>query len=334
MIYLAAFFGGMLLNLMPCVLPVLGLKLSKPSPHFVLGLLTVFAALATLSTTLGLTWGSQFNYPWFNAAMAGVVFAFALSLFGLWEMPARYSGSSKMGPFMKGILSTLLATPCSGPLLGSVFAFTLGQPSWVVYSVFMTVGLGMSTPYILAMMFRVPLPKPGAWMENLKVACGFLLMGTVIWLLTGVAERLLFPALVMLLLIGFVCWTRRWWLVPIIALPFLVIPSETLPWRPYSHAAFAEYEFDGRPMLIDFTAKLCLTCKTNEAFVLNTAAVKRAVERHGVVPLVADVADPECAEKLQALGYNSVPVIVIVKDGKVTILPDLVSKQQVLDALD
>src|SRR5690349_10252626 len=144
MIYLFAFLGGLILNFMPCVLPVLGLKLlSKPSWSYVAGIMSVFMALATLCSAFGFAWGAQFNHPAFSIGLVGVVFAFALSLFGVWDIPASWSGDVS-GPFWKGVLATVLATPCSGPLLGSVFAFALGASPLTVYSLFAAVGLGMS----------------------------------------------------------------------------------------------------------------------------------------------------------------------------------------------
>jgi len=180
-VLLSAFLGGLILNLMPCVLPVIGLKLLtfvEQSHHsrariftlnvwYSLGLMSVFMVLATFAAgaSLGLrdqnlSWGEQFSSPTFNIVMSCVVFTMALSFLGVWEIPIPgFAGSGKAaelathegaaGAFSKGVLSTVLATPCSGPFLGSVFGFLLRQPAVTIYAIFATIGLGMATPYLV-----------------------------------------------------------------------------------------------------------------------------------------------------------------------------------------
>ena len=130
------------------------------------GLFAVFFVLATLSVAANvglaesnLAWGEQFTSWKFNVAMAGIVFAFALSFLGVWELPIPgfigekaghvQSQEGPAGSFFKGVLSTVLATPCSGPFLGPVFGFTLTQPTSVTYAVFGAIATGMALPYIL-----------------------------------------------------------------------------------------------------------------------------------------------------------------------------------------
>jgi suppressor for copper-sensitivity B len=338
MIFLLAFIGGLLLNLMPCVLPVLALKatsLHDDYRWYVAGMMSVFGVLATLSVALGLAWGEQFNYQWFSIALTGLVFAMGLSFLGVWELPQPGIRQGEVGSFGRGVLTTLLATPCSGPFLGPVFGATLGQHPATVYTIFACVGAGMSAPYLAMPLTRRLLPKPGAWMVTLRQVAGFALIGTSIWLLRSVSDRWLFPTLIALLGVGVGCWSRRksgWVVAAAVAwAAFYTAPSDILPWQPYSAVRMTEARAEGRPVMVEFTAKWCLTCQLNEA-ILNTAAIKRAVERDNVACLRAEMND-ETAALLRSLGYNSVPVLAIY-GNKTIVLPDLISKQQVLDALE
>ncbi len=185
------FLGGVLLNLMPCVFPVIGLKVLSFVEQagesrgrvlmlniwYSLGLLSVFLVLATLAVLLGLGWGHLFQLPEFKIALACVVFVFALSFLGIWEIPIPgFVGSGKAqelaykegptGAFLKGALTTVLATPCTGPFMGPALGWALQQPPTITYSVFASVGLGMASPYLLIgafprLMTFLPRPAPG-----------------------------------------------------------------------------------------------------------------------------------------------------------------------------
>ena len=173
-IILLGFLGGLILNLMPCVLPVIGLKLLsflEQSGHrwqralalnlwYSLGLISVFLVLATLAVTLGLGWGQLFGYSGFDIALAAVVFTMGLSFLGVWEIPIPgFVGRGKTlelaekegaaGAFVKGVLTTLLATPCGAPLLASALTWAVGQPPIKTYAVFTAAGLGMASPYLV-----------------------------------------------------------------------------------------------------------------------------------------------------------------------------------------
>ncbi|WP_417452815.1 protein-disulfide reductase DsbD family protein [Kiloniella sp.] len=211
-----ALLGGFILNLMPCVLPVLSLKLMSVIKHektdqqgirksFVatsLGILTSFWILAAAASLLKVTgfsvgWGIQFQQPLFLIAMSGIVSLFAANLFGWFEflapggvMNRAVSVSEKQGAsgdFLKGMFATLLATPCSAPFLGTAVGFALARGTWEIFAIFTFLGIGMSLPYlIVAAKPRLAtfLPKPGTWMIWLKGVLGILLLGTVAWLLS------------------------------------------------------------------------------------------------------------------------------------------------------
>ncbi len=229
-----AFLGGLILNLMPCVLPVISLKLfsflqqageSKGrimalNLWYTAGLMSVFLVLAALTALLGHAWGEQFTLPWFKIALTALVFVMALSFLGVWEIPipgfAGGRGAVELqqkegaaGAFFKGVFATILATPCSGPFLGALFGFLLGQSAVVVFVIFGAVGLGMAAPYLLLGAFPGLvrfLPKPGAWMETLKELMGFFLLGTVVFLFTTMHHRYFVPTLTLLVGLWLACW--------------------------------------------------------------------------------------------------------------------------------
>ena len=244
---LFAFVGGLLLNIMPCVLPVVALKIfglvkmagdhpgrvKRLGGFFSLGILASFVALALLVIVLRTVgeqvgWGFQFQEPAFIVAMSAVVFAFGLSLFGVFEIRppaaavtgvstviARTEGSGKgyAGSFTEGVFATVLATPCTAPFLGSALGFAFSQPWYVTMGIFLGAGAGMALPYVLLTMrpaWTKFLPKPGEWMESLKQFMGFLLMGTVLWLLYILGKQLGMEAVIwttaFLIVVAIACW--------------------------------------------------------------------------------------------------------------------------------
>ncbi len=230
------FLGGLILNLMPCVLPVIGLKILSFVEQtgqsrrqalvlniwYSLGLLSVFVVLASLAVFISLGWGQLFSFTAFNVALAAVVFTMGLSCLGVWEIPIPgLLGTGKandlsqregaVGAFCKGVLTTILATPCSGPFLASALAWAVGQPPLKTYAVFFSVGIGMASPYLLIGVFPGLirfLPKPGPWMDTFKQVMGFVLLGTVAYLLTLVPWVSMVPTVAFL----FGLWAACWWI--------------------------------------------------------------------------------------------------------------------------
>jgi thiol:disulfide interchange protein len=218
---LLGFIGGLILNLMPCVLPVISLKIFgfmrqagdsraeilKHGLAFAAGIFVWFLGLAAVIIALKsagseVTWAFQFQNPWFNYAIGAVVLVFALNLFGVFEivLPGRAaqgiaeagSHGGLAGSFAQGVLATLLATPCTAPFLGTALGFAFSQSAAVICAVFAAVAGGMALPYLLLsaqpgwMKF---LPKPGAWMERLKQFMGFPLLATLLWLLYVIGQQ-------------------------------------------------------------------------------------------------------------------------------------------------
>ncbi len=235
-ILVLAVIGGLILNAMPCVLPVLSLKVfafvksaGQGRSHLVMGTLATtagilasfwaLAAAAVLAARAGAAvgWGIQFQQPAFVTFLAVVMVLFALNMWGLFEIPlpqslARVGGSGPRegvgGHFVSGLFATLMATPCSAPFLGTAIGFALSQKAPVVFAVFTAVGLGFALPYLLLAAFPAAaklLPKPGVWMITFKHVMGFLLAAAAIWLFYVLAaqvtaERLAFIQIALLAL--------------------------------------------------------------------------------------------------------------------------------------
>jgi thiol:disulfide interchange protein/DsbC/DsbD-like thiol-disulfide interchange protein len=242
---LFAFLGGLILNLMPCVLPVLSLKVlrfvnqasegrGKAFGHgliFSAGVLVSFWLLAGLLLALKagghqLGWGFQLQTPEFVLVLAGFMFLFGLNLLGVFEIGTSLTGlggralarGGWIGSFLNGVVATVVATPCTAPFMGSALGFSLSQPDWVAMLIFTALGLGMATPYLVLSASPALLrlvPKPGAWMESLKHVMGFFLMGTVIWLawVLGVqaGPNAVAILLITLLLLGVGAWIYGCW---------------------------------------------------------------------------------------------------------------------------
>ncbi len=224
-----AFLGGMIMNIMPCVLPVIAIKVLSfvqqagesrsrifaLNVTYAIGVIAVFLGLGTLATFARIGLGQLFQYDGFNVVMACVVFAMGLSLLGVFEfqLPGSGVGANEheglAGAFFTGILATLLATPCIGPFVSGVLVWSVTQPAAVIYLIWGTLGLGMASPYLLIGLFPSlinRMPRPGMWMVRFKEFSGFVLMATVIFLINSISPALLVPTLVILLGIALALW--------------------------------------------------------------------------------------------------------------------------------
>jgi thiol:disulfide interchange protein len=299
-VLILAFLAGLILNVMPCVLPVIGLKIMSfvqqaggnrweifsLNMWFSFGMLTVFWILAGAAAFANKGWGEHFQSVGFTVTLTGVVFAFGLSFLGVWEIPipgfvssgTMQKTAAKEGPagaFSKGVLSTVLATPCAGPLIVPAVSWAVTQPPSLTFLAFTFIGLGMATPYLLIGLFPrliSHLPKPGAWMETFKQLMGFLLMATVVWLFTSLEAKWVIPTLTLLLGIGLACWyigrvpltvsqrdrAMAWALSLLITavsvvLGFIVF-AQTHEWEPFTQVTLDNHRKEGRTVLVDFTA--------------------------------------------------------------------------------
>jgi thiol:disulfide interchange protein DsbD len=369
-----ALIGGLILNVMPCVLPVISLKIfgfvsdagERPDRAFrlalafsagILGCFALLAAIVSFFRAVGaqVGWGFQFQDYRFVLVIACLVFAFALNLFGVFELTvsARATGGlarlaaghGYAGAFFQGAFATILATPCTAPFLGTASAFAFTQPAWATFLIFFSIGIGMALPYLLLAIqpkWLRYLPKPGDWMVRLKQLLGFLLLATLLWLswivgrLRGVDGMVVLGGL--LLIIGILAWIKGSFWTPVsstrsrvlaalsmvgvlaIALGsynFVTAPSE-IPWQTFSQQSLDNALQSGRPIFVDFTADWCLTCKANERFALDIAPVRQAFVQHRVVMLRADWThgDPEITQILKEHGRAGVPMYLFYPGGK------------------
>lgn len=379
---LFAFLGGMILNLMPCVLPVISLKVmsfvklsgekrSLTLRHglwFSLGVLFSFwilagAILIFRSYGQAVGWGFQLQEPIFVVVLAALMFVFALSLFGIFEWGlifASWAGqtqaekaqktSGMAGSFFSGVLATAVATPCTGPFLGSAVGFALTLPAYQALLIFTSLGLGMCFPYLILAGFPRLLrfmPKPGAWMETFKQLMGFVLLASVVWLMwVFSAQTNSFSVVCLvagLLLFAFGAWIygrgggpsvgkakRISAYIATVMCFFIGTQAILLPkqswsqgeaiasgdnhwkgWEPFSPQRVAELRAQGTPVFIDFTAKWCLICQANH-FVLASEEIEQKFAQQGVVKMVADWTknDPVITKELSKFGRNSVPLYV------------------------
>ncbi len=395
LVMLAGLVGGFILNFMPCVLPVIGLKILsfaeqagrsraqilKLNIWYALGTLTVFMVLATLASlaSLGLgstnlNWGEQFSFTSFNVVMVGIVFVMALSFLGVWEIPIPgFVGSGKagelatregvVGAFSKGVMATILATPCSGPALGPVFGFTLQAPPSITYLLFGCIALGMSAPYLLIGAFPTLIrfiPKPGAWMDTFKNLMGFVLLGTIVFLLSFMDRDYIVPTFAMMVGLWLACWwiartslaadlgkkLMAWGqgalvagIVTFVAFTWLVPHSSIIPWQPFSSAELARLRESGNTVLVDFTADWCLSCKANLLLAIETDEVREAIEDNKIVPMLADYtkSPPEITNMLESLQSRSIPLLAIFpadRPDQPIVLRDIITQKQLLDAIE
>ena len=346
---LFALLGGLILNLMPCVLPVMGMKLNSILHagsdgrtirlRFLAtsaGIVTSFMLLAAMVTALKLAgaslgWGIQFQNPWFIGLMVAVTFLFALNLFGVFEMLlpsaaagrlATAGGTGIGGSFCEGMFATLLATPCSAPFLGTAVAFALGAPLHALWLIFLMLGVGMSLPWLFVALVpktALLLPKPGRWMNTLKVVLGLMMLASSFWLATllslHLGDRVTQVVLLMLVAVTLALFAMKrqtasplFWLVVIALSGFggyqvrglLNAPPDAsalntpqaIPWQPLSEEAIGQALAQGKRVFVDISADWCVTCKVNEHRVLNQPEIVAALRQPDVVALRGDWSQP------------------------------------------
>ncbi|MDB4473925.1 protein-disulfide reductase DsbD family protein [Opitutaceae bacterium] len=388
-----AFVGGLILNLMPCVFPVLGIKIMgfvnqagedrrKVALHgwvFSLGVLSSFWSLAGVLAILRaggdqLGWGFQLQSPVFVFILAAVMLVFALAMSGVFEFGMSATGvganlQSKdglTGSFFTGVLATVVATPCSAPFLAPALGAALALPTAQSFLVFTFIAVGLSMPYLLLSLFPGAikiLPRPGAWMETFKQVMAFPLYATVgalVWVLVGqTSEGGSLNAILGLTVIAMAVWlygryakfgakpaSRRigiWGgLAILIAGTALGWPRSPAPtdivWTPWSPAAIASAQAEGRQVYVDFTARWCATCQTNKKIVFGSDEVKTYFRDNNVLTLKADWTkkDAEITQELARWGRSAVPfnLIYLPDAAEPQILPELLTPGIVLDALE
>jgi thiol:disulfide interchange protein len=402
---LFGFVGGIILNLMPCVLPVISLKIFgfiqqagqsrqkilRSGIAFTAGIFAWFIALALLLIALkaggrDVTWGGfQFTNAYFVLVLSVIVLVFALNLFGVFEISLPQSMTrgllstterkDDLGSFFQGMFATVLATPCTAPFLGTALGFAFSQSPVIILAVFIAIAAGMSAPYLV--LSAQPawlrfLPKPGPWMVHVKQFMGFLLLATLLFLLYVLgAQRGLEGAIwasCFLLVISIACWMKGAFAVPtasaakrglVLVLMLLLVLGSGIyfigdkfqsakiasadsqmrrGWQGFTPERLQAELEQGHTVFVDFTAAWCLTCKFNEANVLESADVREAFQRHGIVKMKADWTngDPVITKLLQQFGRPGVPLYVLYpgKNAEPIVFPELLTKAMVLEKVE
>ena len=375
---LFAVLGGLILNLMPCVFPVLSIKAiglveqAKKHPAAVRAKGLAFAAgvigsmLCLAGTLLALRaggeqvgWGFQLQSPLFVTLLVYLLLAVGLNLSGVFEVGGGLAGigdgltqgDSYRASFFTGVLTTLVATPCTAPYMAVAAGAALSQPAFIALCIFAALGFGLALPYLLlsfAPWMRRVLPKPGAWMDTLKQVFAFPIYASAAWLLWVLAQQAspvgLGAALGGAILIALAAWAYQkskssssaGRVAAIVTATVAVLVAILLPvrfadvaaaasgastagarsadeWQPYDAAEMAKLNAAGRPLLVNFTASWCLTCLVNERNAFTDSAVQEVFRNKGVTLMKGDWTnrDPAITQALSAFGRAGVPLYVV-----------------------
>lgn len=372
-ILLLAFIGGLILNVMPCVLPVLTLKLLALTRlrqsggkvrlqglAYSAGVLTCFLTLAALLVLLQqggarLGWGFHLQSPVFVTTLAYVMFAVGLSLSGLFHLPAFFGGvqvkDGALGSFFTGLLASLVATPCTAPFMAAAVGYALVSPPAVTFIVFAVMGFGLSLPFLILSFIpglACMLPRPGAWMLTVKSLSAGLMFASAVWFL-WVASLQVDAKGVALILSGLAM------LAVSLSLPArykgfawlgLAVSAATLLWlSPRAMTEenarsvmneIASSQAKGTPLFVNVTAEWCLTCKLNEKATLNTDKVAQAFCGYGVKTVVADWTrkDGEITTLLASIGRRGVPTYIFYPPhAKPVLLPQILTPAMIIETL-
>lgn len=336
-ILLLAFLGGLILNIMPCVLPILALKAlalakkaqasraaaAKQGLGYTAGVVASFLLIAAVMLALkagghAIGWGFQLQNPLFVGFLLVVMLAVSANLLGLFTLPSLFGtkatgvdDSTVTGSFLTGGLAVLVATPCTAPFMATAIGATLALPMAQALLVFAALGLGMASPFLLISLWpaaRRLLPKPGAWMLRFKHLLAIPMLATAAWLL--------------------------WVLVQIVS-PSPIAKTDL--YEPYSAVRLAELREAGKPVLVDATAAWCITCKINERVALKPAEMQAFLRSKNVMILVADWtnSDPEITHYLAGFGRNGVPLVVYYPPhGEPVVLPQVLTPALVKAAIN
>lgn len=394
---LLAILGGLILNGMPCVLPVLSIKLlsvleqSGSAQRDIrrsflatsAGILFSFLVLAGLLAALkaggqAIGWGMQFQNPFFLVFLILVTAFFALNLFGFviitgpsltWRGAGGSEANQRQHPllraFASGALATLLATPCSAPFVGTAVSFALAAATAEIFLIFSALAIGMASPYLAVAAYPqliAFLPRPGSWMQKVRWGMGLALIVTALWLLMVLGETLspfasYWVAGFGLAAVGLLAMRRfspklgravpLLLLFPIaasLAVPMLVPPAplavaqagDTL-WQNFPLEEIPLKVGAGETVILDITAEWCLTCKINDALILQHPEVVAALGEPNRIALRVDWTrrDDRIAAYLASFGRYGIPFNAVFGPAMPSgiVLPELYTRQMLLDIL-
>ena len=382
-----AFLGGLILNAMPCVFPILSLKVlsfatGDPTEHrrhglaYLAGVVASFVLIASVLISLQsagrwVGWGFQLQSTGFVIGLAYLFAVMGLSLSGLVLFGGRWMNlgaglamtPGSRGSFFTGVLAVVVASPCTAPFMGSALGYALTQPAFEALAVFAALGVGMATPMVAVSMSNTArrwLPKPGAWMETLKLVMAFPLYLTAVWLLwvagkqSGVDTMAAAAAGLVMLALGLTLVRGGATARVVVGLICMVSAVMLGSVRGDTTTSIGKGERDGivawspkrlqtllaqgTPVFVDVTADWCITCLANEQAVLFTDDMTRAFEAAEVIYMVADWTnyDPEIGAFVREHGRNGIPLYVMYPgnlQAAPTILPQLLTANIVTEAL-
>jgi thiol:disulfide interchange protein/DsbC/DsbD-like thiol-disulfide interchange protein len=391
---LGALVGGLLLNLMPCVFPVLAIKVLAFAQHaddrrghrlsgaaYTAGVVLSFVALGALLVGLRaageqIGWGFQLQNPAVVAGLALLFTVIGLNLAGLFEFKTLAPGAlaalqlrhPAADAFLTGVLAVAVASPCTAPFMGASLGLAVGLPTAQALAVFAAMGLGLALPYLAASLWPAvarALPRPGAWMNTLRQFLAFPMLATVVWLLwvlgqqTGIDGVAALLAVMVMLALVLWAWGQRgrtrqvlgglslaglaalaWGMAPQITrlapVDNAAAVTEAGDWQAWSPARMAQWQAEGKPVFVDYTAAWCVTCQFNKKTVLSDAALLGDMRARGLVLARADWTrrDPAVTQALNALGRSGVPVYAIYRQGAApVVMSELLSASEVRAAL-
>ena len=289
-----SFIGGFILNFMPCVLPVLGIKINSfikelsntngnsiklSCLSIVLGIISTFlffAIVASLFRYIGKSvgWGMQFQSPGFIVFIIIILILFTLNLLGLFQIRLpqvinkffsvkfNYKYNYYIKNYVTGVISTILATPCTAPFVGTAVSITLTQNFFITFLIFLFMALGKSVPYIIFILYPKVIfyfPKPGKWFNYLKYFFALLLVMTILWLVnihSNIKET--------------------------------YSKNTNYNWQKFDYNKINDYIISGNSVFVDVTAKWCLTCLVNKKLVLNNEDIIKLFKSNNIIMLRAD----------------------------------------------
>ena len=379
-----ALIGGLILNAMPCVLPVLSIKVLSLLNHienpllirksFLVTSLGIISSFVLLSLSfiflryLGINvgWGMQFQQPFFLMVICIILVFFAFNLFGLFEinLPSFISdrffnksqNSSLVGDFLNGFFATLMATPCSAPFVGTAITFAFTQSMFMMFLIFLFMGFGMSLPYLLVSILPQTLyffPKPGKWMVYLKYLMGFLLLATLLWIVSILLNHFnlyfivasIFLLLITLLLNHFIFFKKTIILISIFI--FFTISNFSFfnsyytvresDWMDFNSVDIKSLIDDNKIIFVDITADWCATCQYNKINVLNSTKTEEIFSKYTILKVRGDWTKPndKIYEFLKANNKFGIPFNIIYnqKYPKGIILNELFTYNEIEQAL-
>ena len=340
-----AFLGGMILNLMPCVFPVLALKsISFIEKHeksgalhgvaYACGVILTFLIIAGVliaikGAGMAAGWGFHLQEPLIVTVLIWLLFAIALNLAGMFEAKLPFhmkmpKTSGFLGDMATGGLVTLVATPCTAPFMAAALGYALVQPAVITLSVFAALGAGLAAPYVLLTIIPSAdklIPKQGAWMERFRQFLAFPMLAAAIWLVWVLTRQSGADAMAIGLIgaavIAFSAWMKRLWPLAILVVLMFSIAAPSAGaknfgkvWTPTALEAALSTD---SPVFVEITADWCITCKTNHAVSINRKATKDLFEEQNVTYLIGNwtSADPQITAYLQSFNRQGVPLYVV-----------------------